>query len=378
MDCMQCVVCATVIKSLLAVKRLIHNDSLIGDRATKERSFWNGTRAVRVHVFHGVEAASNHSPAFPLDPFLHRPPRGKIPMLRHLGYVGQNLSLGMTTSRGTILRNATPERLRALTLENLHALAEILAFNARERIYIFRISSRIIPFASHPVNRLEWWREFATELAELGRYVRNRGMRVSMHPGQYTLLNAPDPRVLEASLRDLEWHTRFLDSLGLGPEHKIVLHAGGAYADKTAAMDRLVEVHRRLPETVSRRLVLENDDRIYAVGEVLALSARTGMPVVFDWLHHRANPGGVAGLHDLLERCFTTWREPDGPPKVHFSSQAPGTRPGAHSAYVDKEEFLRFYREVVDLEFDCMLEAKAKDLALLRLRQELSWLPLAA
>lgn len=299
-------------------------------------------------------------------------------MLRHLGYVGQNLSLGITTSRGTILRNATPERLRALTLENLHALAEILAFNARERIYLFRISSRIIPFASHPVNRLEWWREFAAELSELGRYVRDQGMRVSMHPGQYTLLNAPDPRVLEASLRDLEWHTRFLDSLGLGPEHKIVLHAGGAYADKAAAIDRLVEIHRRLPEAVRRRLVLENDDRIYTVGEVLALSGRTGMPVVFDWLHHQANPGVAADLHDLLERCFTTWREPDGLPKVHFSSQAPGKRPGAHSDYVEKEGFLRFYREVVDLDFDCMLEAKAKDLALLRLRRELSQLHLAA
>lgn len=299
-------------------------------------------------------------------------------MLRHLGYVGQNLSLGITTGRGATLRNATPDRLRALTLENLTALAEILAFNARERIYLFRISSRIVPLASHPVNRLEWWREFSTELAELGRFVRVNGMRVSMHPGQFTLLNSPDPRIREASLRNLEWHARFLDCLGTGPDHKIVVHVGSTYRDKSGAADRFVECYRRLPERISRRLVLENDERSYSAEDVLAISERTGIPVVFDWLHHAANPGAACPLRDIVERCFATWHERDGLPKVHFSSQAPGRRPGAHSDYVDWAEFVAFYARVKDLDFDCMLEAKAKDLALLRLRAQLGRMPLAA
>ncbi|MGI5835187.1 MAG: UV DNA damage repair endonuclease UvsE [Chloroflexota bacterium] len=298
--------------------------------------------------------------------------------MRHLGYVGQNLSLGLSTSRGTILRNATPERLRSLIRENLANLARILEFNAQHQIYLFRISSRVIPFGSHPVNPLAWWEEFAPELARLGDYIRRHGMRVSTHPGQYTLLNSPDPEIVATSFRDFQWQARFLDSMGLSPEHKMVTHGGGVYGDKSVAIERFIANYRLLPPNVRIRLVLENDERLYTVEDLLGISKRIGIPVVFDWLHHQANPSGPRDLRTLLKRCFATWRKRDGIPAIHFSSQAPGQRLGAHAEYVDPEEFLRFYREVGDMDFDCVLEAKAKDLALLRLREQLNRLPLAA
>lgn len=289
-----------------------------------------------------------------------------------LGYVGQNLTLGISASRGTVLRNATPERLRLLIGNNLSELARILGFNSAHAIQLFRISSRIIPFASHPINRVEWWGEFAEELSTLGRFVRDQGMRVSMHPGQHTVLNSPVPQVLEATVRDLQWHTRFLDGMGLGPEHKVVLHCGGVYEDKPAAIERFVANCSLLSVTERRRLVLENDERLYTVDDALAISGRTGLPVVVDLLHHRANPSGPSDPRALLQQAFPTWhRETDGPPKVHFSTQAPGRRSGAHADYIDPDEFLKFYQQVADLEFDCMLEAKAKDRALLRLRAQL-------
>ncbi|HEX2923652.1 MAG TPA: hypothetical protein VHS28_06460, partial [Chloroflexota bacterium] len=162
-----------------------------------------------------------------------------------------------------------------------------------------------------------------------------------------------------------------------GLEHKIVMHGGGGYGDKPAAMERLIQNCLRLPAYVRRRLILENDERLYTVADMLAVSERTDLPVVIDWLHDRANPSDESGRASLARRAFATWKEEDGIPEVHFSSQKQGSRPGSHSEYVDAGEFLQMYEELADLEFDCELEAKAKDLALLSLRQQLSQLPLS-
>jgi UV DNA damage endonuclease len=195
-----------------------------------------------------------------------------------------------------------------------------------------------------------------------------------MHPGQYTLLSAPDPRVLKTSIRDLEYHARFLDALGLDGSHKLITHGGGLYGDPVAALQRWAAAYARLPENVRRRLVLENDERLYGAEEVVLLAERTGVPVCFDVFHHRVKVGSDADLGVWLARAFATWNPAvDGPPKVHFSSQASDQRPGAHADYVDLGEFQAFLAQAPrTTTFDCMLEAKAKDRAFLRLRDSLA------
>ena len=143
------------------------------------------------------------------------------------------------------------------------------------------------------------------------------------------------------------------------------------YGDKRAAMDRFVMTVAHLPEQVRRRLVIENDEHVYTAAEVLELSGRTGLPVVFDWLHHRANPGETTDTRALLAACFQTWRPADGIPKVHLSSQLPGGRTGAHADWVEPGDAEALLAAVPPCPFDCMLEAKNKDRALLRLRAEL-------
>jgi len=294
-------------------------------------------------------------------------------MLHRLGYACICLSTDARASRGTVLRNATPARLRELIAANLDGLRSILEFNARARVLLFRISSDVIPFGGHPVNELRWWEEFGEPLATLGAFVRGQGMRVSMHPGQYTLLSSPDERVTAAAVADLTWHARFLDAMGLNVEHKLVIHGGGIYGDKPAAIDRWVERYHALAPEIRRRLVVENDERTYSADDVLELSRRTGTPVVLDTLHHMLKPGDPARpLGDLLPEVFRTWRAEDGPPKLHFSSQAGDKRPGAHADYADADEFVAFLESAPDQSFDCMLEAKAKDLALFRLRDDLA------
>ena len=296
-------------------------------------------------------------------------------MLRRLGYACLSLSVEDSSPRGTILRNATPERLRALIAANLAGLKRVLEFNVEYGVRMFRLSSDIVPFGSHPVNAIPWWDEFAEPLAEIGALIRSTGMRVSMHPGQYTVLSSPDARIVEAARADLVFHARLLEALGLDMRHKIVVHVGGAYGDKAASLDRWCAAFLGLPVHVRARLILENDERRFGVEDVLTASATTGVPVVLDVLHHRVYAGLSADetLPDLMRTAARTWDTArDGVPKIHYSTQAPGLRPGAHAEYVDPAEFARFLTLAPDeVEFDCMLEAKCKDRALFRVRDAL-------
>ena len=167
------------------------------------------------------------------------------------------------------------------------------------------------------------------------------------------------------------YHARLLDTLGATEDCKIVVHVGGLYGDpERVAAARFVSIVRSLPETVRRRLVVENDDRIFDAEEVLQVGRAAAIPVVFDWLHHRANPC-LRPVSQVLEEIFATWTPTDGTPKIHLSSQSANGRPGAHADYVDPRDLVAFLAVAPDRPFDCMLEAKQKDRALLRLREEL-------
>lgn len=293
-------------------------------------------------------------------------------MLRHLGYVATNYTIDASTSRTCRLANASPERLRELIGANLADLERVFAFNAEHGIHLYRMSSQVVPFASHPKNSLAWWDEFAEPLGRLKAMATANPLRVSMHPGQYTVLNSPNPAVVAASIAELEAAARLIDAVQEDSTGKIVLHVGGAYDDRAASLRRFEENAKRLSEAVRRRLVIENDDTVYSTGEVLALSESTGFPVVFDWFHHTIRPSDDPDHARLIARVFATWRPEDGVPKVHLSSQAPGGRVGHHAEYVEPADLAAFLEHAPDRPFDLMLEAKKKDLALLRFREQLA------
>lgn len=291
--------------------------------------------------------------------------------LQRRGYACVSLLTGRTTNHTCTLRTASPERLRALIQQNLDELRAILEHNLEHGWRLFRIGSSVIPFGSHPVNQIAWWREFERELQSIGAFARENGMRLSFHPGQYTVLSSPDPLIVERAVAEIAYSARFLGALGLDASHKIVIHLGGTYGDKPAAMDRFSDTIARLAPEQHQRLVIENDERSYTPADALAVSRRTRLPVVFDNLHYMANPGD-GNLDELLTEVFATWQARDGAPKVHFSSQAAGSRIGHHSANVDPAEFqawVECWSAYGD--FDLMLEAKNKDLALLELEKNL-------
>jgi UV DNA damage endonuclease len=292
-------------------------------------------------------------------------------MLARLGFVASVVTENISTSSTCRLVNATRSRLRGLIRENLDALHRVVGFLERRDILLYRISSGLIPFGSHPVNTLKWWEEFAADFDAVGRRLRHLGVRVSMHPGQFTVLNSRSPDMVESAVAELEYHARLLDLLGVGAAAKIVVHVGGMQGgSEEMALDRFCSVAARLPDAVRRRLVVENDDRLFDAEAALSVGRRVRIPVVFDWLHHKANRCR-APLDELLPEIFETWTRKDGRPKVHLSSQTPGGPPGAHAALIDPADALALFDVVPPQPFDCMLEAKDKDRALLKLREDL-------
>jgi len=262
------------------------------------------------------------------------------------------------------MKNAGEERLMEVTEHNLASLEYLIDYASHNNIRLFRISSDIIPFGSSPVNTLAWRNLFEPALSRIGDKIRAAGMRVSMHPGQYTVLNSPADDVALRAVEDLAYHARFLDALGTGTENKIILHIGGVYYDKNEAVRRFAARYEHLDDAVKRRLVLENDEKSYDICDVLKISREVGAPVVFDNLHHAIHPCTESGSdNDWIEACKLTWKQQDGRQKIHYSQQASGKKPGAHCGSIRIDEFLSFYQNVHGENLDIMLEVKDKNLS---------------
>jgi UV DNA damage endonuclease len=282
-----------------------------------------------------------------------------------IGYPCQNLSIGCTSARTFRLASYSPQRLIATVEQNLACLAQILEWNAGHGILFFRITSDLVPFASHPVCRVSWQPRFAREFAAIGRFLRERNMRVSMHPDQFTLLNSPDRGVHARSVRELAYHAELLDLLGTNAEAKVQIHVGGAYGDKAGSLARFCRRWERLDAAILRRLAVENDDRLYTLADCLRLHAATGLPVILDVFHHELLNEGEP-LAQALEAAARTWKKGDGVPIVDYSEQQPGARRGAHAEAIDLARFRHFLAESRPIDCDVMLEIKDKERSALR------------
>lgn len=282
-----------------------------------------------------------------------------------LGYACVNTRL-RTSARTVRLANASPERLREVIADNLDALEAILRWNEEHGIQVFRLTSNLIPFGSHEANPIAWWDEFADRFERLAELVRGSGARLSTHPGQYTVLASARHEVVAAAVAELEYHARLLGAIGVDPSHKIVLHVGVGRRDAKAAGDRLVRGWELLSDGARERLVLENDER-WPLADVFDLSRRLDCPVVLDVFHHALAPSlpGVS-VRELILAAGETWDTADGRQEVHFSTQEPGRRPGAHAASLDAGAFRSFHEQVRDLPLDCIFELKDKEQSVLR------------
>ena len=295
-----------------------------------------------------------------------------------LGYPAINQALECRCSGTFRLASYSEERMTATIAANLDCLERTLRWNVEHRLMFFRITSNLIPFASHPVSAGYDWRErFAPRLAEIGAYVREQGFRISLHPGQFVVLTSPNPATVASSIAELEYHASLLEGLGLDRSHKFQIHLGGVFGDRTASLNTFATRYAELSQRVRDRLVIENDERAASLADCLVLHRVCGIPVLFDTFHHTIRNEGETPLK-ALDAAMATWAPEDGVPMVDYSTQDEDKKPGAHTETLDVEHFRSFAKRIKQREIDVMLEIKNKEASAMQARVVLDELSLRA
>tara|TARA_R100000008_G_scaffold43147_1_gene24948 strand:+ start:643 stop:1572 length:930 start_codon:yes stop_codon:yes gene_type:complete len=293
----------------------------------------------------------------------------------NMGFSTRPKSKRITTNR-SMIRKTYNERGIAyaseLALQNVQDLYRILCWNLENDIYFYRLSSNIFPWASeYSMQELPDYDQILFTCQRVGAFAKRHNMRLTSHPGPFNKLASPKERVYKLTETDLTVHANVFDMIGLPrtPYAKLNIHVGAAYGDKPFALDNFCRNFERLPESVRSRLTVENDDKtsLYCTEELYeGVYKRIGIPIVFDYHHHMLHPGNQTE-QEALEMALSTWG--DIKPVVHYAESRsveynnPKIKPQAHSDYVINP--LRAY----DNDFDVMIEAKHKELALLKYRE---------
>jgi UV DNA damage endonuclease len=287
-------------------------------------------------------------------------------------FVAEKISFRTTTAKvlSAMERKKALAKVSDICLHNADNL--LLAVQAARRLGIgaFRIMSPLFPRMTHPevgyaLDDLPQAESIAARLSAVRAFAQEHDIRLSFHPDQFVVLSSPHAHVVENSIRELEYHAFLADLVGADV---INIHGGGVYGDKTAALARFAEVFKRLPENLIKRLSVENDDISYTVTDLLPMCTQLGLPLVYDVHHHRCNPDGL-GECEATDLAAQTWRGRE--PYCHISSPREGWQasPKPHADYIDITDVPQCWHGramTVDV------EAKAKELAVVRLMQELN------
>lgn len=282
-----------------------------------------------------------------------------------IGYPCINRTIECKGNRTFRLKSYSEQRFMETVQNNLDCLFRMLKFNVKHNILFFRVTSDLIPFASHPICKFKWQENFRKKLKTIGDFIQDHDIRISMHPDQFILINSVDFKIFEKSVKELEYHAQVLDLMGLDGSAKVQIHVGGVYGHKTGSMERFVSRYQKLDKVIQRRLVIENDDRLYNLKDCLQLNAETEVPVLFDVLHHKLNNAGET-IGETFELFTPTWKEKDGLPMVDYSTQQKNELKGKHTHSIDLKNFKDFLRETKPFDFDIMLEIKDKEKSVLK------------
>ena len=290
-----------------------------------------------------------------------------------LGYACINTELsaqGITTNRSMIKRTFQERGLpyaSELALANARDLVEIIKWNHKNGINVFRMSSEMFPWMSeYEFKDLPDYQRISNVLSGAGKLAKSYGQRLSFHPGPFNVLASPNPDVVTKTIKELRQHAEVMDMLGLPQSNmaKINIHVGGAYGDKPGTLSRFCKNFDLLPDNVKSRLVIENDDKpnLYSVKDLVeGIHNVIGIPINFDYLHHSFNTGGLS-TEQAAKLAYSTW---PCKPCFHYSEsrqlfEDSGAKPQAHTDW--------YYGtiETFGLDVDIMCEVKMKEAAVLK------------
>lgn len=285
------------------------------------------------------------------------------------GYACINLSVyeGFTSC---ILRTAQQKGLphiRNLTLWNLRKVVQIIKWNIERDMPLYRLSSDLVPFGSHPMlDGWDWWNDpLVIEICKEGRdLVKRNNQRITIHPGQFNNLSSPRKEVITSTTRDLVHQTRLLELFG---GEDMILHLGGVHGNKKESNQRFVSHFKQLPQTIQANLRIENDDKSYNIADVFETCEKLGCIPMYDYHHDICLPS--LSVSEIREGLVKYWRGKRM--KFHLSSGKTSRRDNKHSDYISVETWKRFYNDFGDWDLDVMLEAKKKNLAVFDLKTKI-------
>lgn len=257
--------------------------------------------------------------------------------------------------------------LTRVTKSNLRDLIKILTYNVENEIHFYRMTSKLIPLATHQDVLWDYSRVIEAECREVAQIIKTHKMRIDAHPDQFNVLNSVNDSVIKATVRSLE-HQLHLFELFQVENPQMVLHVGGKAGGKEAALNRFVQTFNQLSPKIQKSLIIENDDKVYSAHDVLNLCQTIQVPMVLDLHHHRCYHEGLS-LEPIIESIFKTWEGQVWSPKIHISSPKEFEGDRRHSDFIQVDDLIRFIEFISPLhqDLDIMIEAKQKDLALYRL-----------
>ena len=283
----------------------------------------------------------------------------------------QPIKFATTTAKYllTLSRQEQLKKLSTLCLANARALLRAFEFCLANNIGCFRIVSQILPLKTHPqisydFNDLPDGDEIVSIFKNCGDFLQKNALRASLHPDQFVVLNSPNPDVVKSSIAEIEYQAEIAELTGADV---INIHGGGAYGDKKTALQRFAENFQLLSKRAKTRLTLENDDKVYSPEELLPLCRQLSIPLVYDVHHHRCLTDGLS-IEQATKKALKTWNRE---PMFHLSSPLEGwqgAKPHRHHDFIDPADFPDCWK---DLEITVEIEAKAKEIAVIKLMNEL-------
>lgn len=304
-------------------------------------------------------------------------------MIIRLGYVAIALKLPKVTSSSTVTytnfeklsnEEAKLNKLKAVTLSNLNDLKKILEYNIENNIHFYRITSALVPLATHPEVSWNYRPIFKKDFINIGALIKKHNMRVDTHPDEFNVINSLREDVVENTKRNLWHHVHLFEDLEY-PLGKMVIHIGSSQGGKVPASKRFISNFKNFPREITSKLMLENDDKTFTVKEVLHICQEISAPMVLDVHHHLCNNTDNS-LSNMIHDIFGTWGNEALPPKFHFSSPKDREKDRKHADFIDAKAFIDFIEicKSVNKNFDVMIEAKSKDLALYKLVEDIKLL----
>ncbi len=254
-------------------------------------------------------------------------------------------------------------------IHNLNLLMVMMDWNHSHGLHLLRTTDLFPWMDQYEFSSLPQWDQIQDLLKMVGQIATALDQRITVHPSSFCVMGSPTKSAMEISAKELNQASRIFDLMGFDPsrENKINIHIGGVYGDKESTMERFCQnVEDRLIVSALSRLTVENDDRPggYTVEDLYnGVYLETGVPIVFDYLHHTLNSGGLSH-RQALDLAVSTW--PDGvTPIVHMSSskrlhEDPKARQEAHADHLH-DQFDSFGHTV-----DVMVEAKQTEKAAIR------------